>query len=129
MLARVAESTAPVEVFARLARARSVDLVVEVFSAIVERSFVTHPMRRLTDAEVKRRTDLLERWLRKLCDGQRWPIDRALHCLHIALAHELDGRRYEPPSLADQTLVRVDDLIEPMAAEIRRRLKASDLAQ
>lgn len=129
MLTQVAPSTPAVEVFARIGRARCAELIAQVFCALVERSFVTHPMRRVTDGEVKRRTDLLERWLRKLCDGQRWPIDRALHCLHIALRHELDGERYEPPSLAEQTLVRVDDLIEPMAAEIRRRLKASDLAQ
>lgn len=101
----------------------------QVFATLVTDSFVTHSMRHVTDAEVARRTGLLERWLRKLCDGHRWPVDRALHCLRIALRKELDGEKYDPPSLADQTLVRVDDGIEPFAAQIRKRLKASDLAQ
>lgn len=128
MLIQVAQPAA-MEVFARLHRAKCAELLAEVFGAIVLGSFRTHPMRSVPDSEVRRRTDLLERWMRKLCDGERFPVDRALHLLRAALRAELDGQKFEPPSMSEQTLVRVDDEIEPLAAEIRKRLKAHDLAQ
>lgn len=129
MLIQTASSAEKPGVFARVERARCTELVVQVFSELVTDSFRTHSMRAMTESEVKRRTNLLERWLRKLCDGMNYPVDRALHTLRAALRAELDGMRFEPPSVAEQTLVRVDDGIEPFAAQIRQRMKEHDLAQ
>lgn len=128
MLIQVKDAPA-LEVFGRLSRAGCADLLTQTFSALVEQSFETHPMRRVTDREVERRGDLLARWLRKLCDGERYPVDRALHTLRAALRAELDGEKFQPPSMAEQTLIRLDDRIEPYAAQIRARLKESDLAR
>lgn len=129
MLIKEASPTGRPGVFARIERARCTELVAEAFIHLVTDSFETHPMRAVTEDEVKRRTDLLQRWLRKLCDGMNYPVNRALYTLRAALRAELDGVKFEPPSVADQTLVRVDDGIEPFAAQIRRRMKQFDLAQ
>lgn len=129
MLIQVPSAGPVLEVFGRLHAAHCGDLIVQVFQCIVADSFIgRHAMRHLTDREVRRRTSIVERWLRKLCDGEKQPIGRALHLLRAALLTELDGRKYEPPSMAAQTLVPEDPGIAHLANAIMERIKAHDLA-
>ena len=129
MLIQVDTKGPVLEVFGRLHHARCSDLITQVFATIVAESFTgPHGMRQVTDREVRRRTALLERWLRKLCDGEKQPVGRALHLLRAALSAELDGRKYEPPSMAVQTLVPEDKGIAHLANAIMERIKKHDLA-
>lgn len=57
---------------------------------IVEDSFVTHPMRHITQAEVKRRTDFVLEKFRFFRSERRWPVDKALSHLRPALKAALD---------------------------------------
>ena len=59
-----------------------------------------HPghMRQITQAEVKRRFAICERWFRDLRGAKQWTIDRVLSALPQALRAELEGRTYEPDS-------------------------------
>lgn len=88
----------------------------KVFADVIERSFTTHPMRHITDHEIKRRGFILIRWFRILRGEKRWALDRALHEVGRALRAELDGLTYTP---SDSVLYRVDDDVEAMAAELR----------
>jgi hypothetical protein len=128
MLVQVPTAGPVLEVFGRLANAGCSDLIADVFVTIVAESFGTHTMRHATEREVRRRTGILERWLRKICDGDKQPIGRALHLLRPALLAELDGRKYEPPSMAVQTLVPEDRGIAHLATAIMARIKSHDLA-
>ncbi len=65
------------------------------FAAVVEHSFTTHPMRHLTQAEVKRRTDFVVEKFRFYRAERKWPVDKALSHLRHALARALNTQDFE----------------------------------
>lgn len=63
----------------------------------IERSFVTHPMRKFTEAEVKRRFEICIKWFREL-KAVPFTTRRTLNEIPIALRAELDHRPYSIPT-------------------------------
>jgi hypothetical protein len=84
--------------FARAILEHDIGTVQAAFAAIVEGSYVRHPMRHTTQAEHRRRGEILVKWFRTLREEKKWALDRALQALPDALDAELDGRTYEPSS-------------------------------
>lgn len=73
--------------------------VTQRFLQIITESFLDPEngrMRKPTDAEVKRRFGILEKWFRDMRGERQWTVDRCLDCLPQALTAELAGRIYEP---------------------------------
>ncbi len=66
--------------------------------AAVSRSFVTHAMRHMTRAEVKRRFDICLRWFRTLRADHAWSNERAADTAGRALVVELNGGTFVPDS-------------------------------
>lgn len=64
--------------------------------AAVDASWTTHPMRHRTRDEAKRRTEICVKWIKRLCEECRWPIDRALSNIRPALVAELNGHEFNP---------------------------------
>jgi hypothetical protein len=52
--------------------------------------------RAITEAEVKRRFAICEKWFRDLRGERKWTVDRCLDALPHALKVELSGGTYEP---------------------------------
>ncbi len=61
----------------------------------VERSLKSHPMRKLTRDEVKRRFGICVRWFKVLRVEKKLSIERCVDEMPKALRAELDGRPYE----------------------------------
>lgn len=74
--------------------------VSKVFEAAIRASLEKHPVRHLTDAEIKRRFAICEKWFRTLRGDKRWGIDRTLDAIPLALEGELSGVGYEPDGRA-----------------------------
>lgn len=92
--------------------------IVRAFQEIVRDSLVTHPMRQLTGAEIKRRGKILEEHFRIMRGDKKWSLDRSLQEVRQALLAVLDGKEYEWPPDA-QVLYGVDPGMEPTAALLR----------
>jgi len=93
--------------------------VQRIFGEVIAASFDTHPMRHPTMREARHRGEIVLRWFRKLRHEKRWPLDRVLSAVRVALSKELDGLKFEPD---DRTIYAVDEAIEPAAAALRNRL-------
>jgi hypothetical protein len=92
--------------------------IVRAFQQIVTDSFVTHKMRQITGAEVKRRGKILEEYFRIMRGDKKWSLDRSLQEVRQALLAVLDDKEYEwPPD--EQVLYGVDPGVEPTAAALR----------
>lgn len=70
--------------------------VTSAFEKAIAGSFETHPMRHMTQAEVKRRFDLCAEAFEKLRGQLKWGIARALDAVPGYLRAKLDGREWEP---------------------------------
>jgi hypothetical protein len=80
-------------------------------------SLQSHPMRQVTQAEIKRRADICLRWYENLRGDLGWPVDRVLSAIGSALVAELDGRTYEPDTQA--VMWKPNEALEPFAAVLR----------
>ena len=74
--------------------------VTSAFVGLIQGSFETHPMRHVTQDEVRRRFGILERWYRVLRGDRGWSVARVLDTLPRALLAELNGQRFEPEARA-----------------------------
>lgn len=81
--------------FVSLAATGDLQRVADAVTTVVEHSFTTHPMRHVTQAEVKRRTDFVLETFRFYRAERKWSVDKALSHLRHALAAALDTRNFE----------------------------------
>lgn len=100
------------KVFFDAANTGEVRTIQAVFTSLVADSFDTHPMRVKTEAEARRRGQILVKWYRALRGEKKWSLDRTLSALRKALECELDGKTYVP---SDRTLYTLDECADPAA--------------
>lgn len=72
--------------------------VTNTFIRVIGLSFAEHQMRQQTQAEIKRRFEICERWFRVLRGDKKWTVDRCLSAIPHALRAELAGGTYTPDS-------------------------------
>lgn len=82
--------------FAKLIDEREVSRVTLSFEAAIENSFVSHPMRHMTHAEVKRRFEICASIFAKLRGELKWGITRALDRIPDYLNDVLSGKDWTP---------------------------------
>lgn len=97
------------------ANSGDVRIVTAVFTSLVTDSFESHPMRHPTQAEARRRGEILVRWYRTLRGDKKWSLDKTLSALRKALACELEGRTYVP---SDRVLYTLDEAMDPQTAAL-----------
>ena len=73
--------------------------VTRAFEDAIALSFVTHPMRNMTKAEVKRRFGLCDKVFTILRGDLKWSIPKIEDMLSVYLKCELDGVAYHPETL------------------------------
>ena len=88
--------TSAAGVFAKLVEEGQVAKVTLGFEEAITLSFVKHPMRHMTKAEVDRRFDIAAKIFTKLRGDLKWGIDRVLGHLPEYLNAELAGSDWTP---------------------------------
>lgn len=86
------------------------------FANIVEGSYVRHPMRHQTQAEHRRRGEILVKWFRVLRAEKKWALDRTLQALPDALDAELSGTTYVP---SETVLYGVNPALDRLVPDVR----------
>jgi hypothetical protein len=94
--------------FAAAAVAGDIPRIEAGILAIVEQSFVTHPMRHRTGAEERRRCAFALDKLRYFMHERKWAVDKALSYIAPALTAALDTRNFE---VRERTLYVPDELL------------------
>lgn len=70
--------------------------VVNSITDAVAVSYVSHPMRKQTDREDRRRTQICLRLFRLMRGDVRWPVRRCVDTMAEALQVELSGKKWTP---------------------------------
>ncbi len=92
--------TSGVGTFARLVEDGQVGKVTLAIEEAIEKSFISHPMRHLTSAEVRHRFDMCAAIFVKLRADLKWGIERANAHLSEYLTAELNGTAWTPDERA-----------------------------
>lgn len=82
--------------FAKLVQEDQVGAVTVAIERTIEESFVTHPVRHLTRAEITRRFDMCARIFAKLRGELQWGLARIFARLPEYLRAELNGSDWSP---------------------------------
>lgn len=97
--------------------------LLKAIQVVVEDSFVSHPMRHRTDAEEKRRVQIVMGWLTKLVKEYSYTLDRAIHTMRRALLTELDGGTFTPAAHDARSTYPLDEALVPFSDLIHQESK------
>lgn len=82
--------------FVKLIDSKQVSAVTLAFERAIADSFVTHPMRHMTRAEVKRRFDECSKIFCELRGQLKWGVQRAIDHIPEYLGKVLNGESWKP---------------------------------
>lgn len=72
------------------------DIIMRSFAREVQSGLILPVRVTMTDAEIRRRFLICEKWFRVMRGDKKWTLDRTLACLGWALQLELEGREVDP---------------------------------
>lgn len=82
--------------FSGLVSTGDVGRVTVAFERMIEASFTSHPIRHLTQDEIKRRFEMLSKIFRYLRGDLKWSLERIFDKIPTYFGCELDGSVWEP---------------------------------
>lgn len=86
--------------FVKLIDSKQVGAVTLAFTKTIEASFITHPMRVMTQSEVKRRFNICASIFCELRGNLKWGVQRAVDRVPEYLGKVLNGESWKPDARA-----------------------------